>query len=435
MMKSLIKKFIPKFLLHWYHLLWAFLGVLSNGFPSRKLIIIGVTGTKGKSSVVEMCHKIFQEAGFSVASLSTVRFKINDNERRNTLKMTMPGRTRLQDFLGKAALEQCKYAVLEVSSEGISQSRHKFINFNTAVFTNLEPEHIESHGSFEKYREAKGKLFQVAKKIHIVSLDDENAEYFLGIPAEIIYGFTIKLHDADLSKYKEIKNLKIIKAENVQAGEDGSSFVANGIKISLKLPGEFNVYNVLAAICVALSEGISLEVCRSALEKITEIYGRMNLVIREPFKVFIDYAHTPNSLEKVYQTFQSKRLVCVLGSAGGGRDKWKRPLMGEIAGKYCQEIIITNEDPYDENPEEIIDQVASGISTDPQNLYKSAVYKIVDRQEAINKSLSLAKEGNVVLITGKGREPWMCVADGKKIAWDDKKIVEEEYAKLCIKTI
>ncbi len=193
--------------------------------------------------------------------------------------------------------------------------------------------------------------------------------------------------------------------------------------------GEFNIYNALSAICVALSEGISLETCKSALEKIQGIPGRMEIVIEEPFKVIVDYAHTPDALEKVYETnsklkSQNAKLICVLGSAGGGRDKWKRPKMGEIAGKYCDEIILTNEDPYDENPLIIIDEVASGIKN------QERLEKILDRKDAIKKALSLAKSKDVVVITGKGCEPWMCITGGKKIPWDDREIVREEFKKL-----
>ena len=226
--KNLVKKFIPCFLLNFYHYCLALAGAFLYGFPSRKLTVIGITGTSGKSTVVELSSKILQEAGFKVASLSSIKFKIGDKEWENKLKMTMPGRFKIQRFLSQAVKAGCEYAVLEVTSEGIKQYRHKFIDFNTALLTNLSPEHIEAHGSFEKYRGAKLQLFKIAK-IHIINLDDENAEFFWKIPAEKKIGYQLKTQNS---------KLKII----IQ---------------NLKLLGDFNLYNALAAIEVAISQGIS----------------------------------------------------------------------------------------------------------------------------------------------------------------------------------
>lgn len=384
-MKELIKKFIPPFLLDWYHLLLPFLGAILYRFPTRKLKVIGVTGTNGKSTVVTLTAKILEEAGFKVASLSSIKFKIGEREWGNFLKMTMPGRFKLQKFLRQAVDSGCKFAVLEVTSEGIKQHRHRFIDFDAAVFTNLTPEHIESHGSFEKYRQAKGKLFQMTKKVHIINLDDKNAEYFLQFPAQKIYTY----------------------------GWERGDINTKNTPLKLRLIGDFNIYNALAAICAGLSQGVDLETCKRAVEKVEDIPGRMEVVIKEPFKVIIDYAHTPDALEKVYQAI-SGRKICVLGAAGGGRDKWKRPELGKIAAQYCDEVILTNEDPYDEPPEKILEDIAKGAPT---------AQRILDRQEATRKALSLAKPGDTVIITGKGCEPWMCVEGGKKIPWDDREVV------------
>ena len=416
-MKELIKKFIPSFLLDWYHFSLSYLGAVLYRFPSEKIKVIGVTGTNGKSTVVELTTKILEEAGYKVASLSSIRFKITEKEWPNTLKMTMPGRFKLQKFLRQAVDSGCQYVVLEVTSEGIKQHRHRFINFDTAVFTNLTPEHIEVHGGFENYRAAKGKLFQLTKNTHVINVDDANAEYFLQFSAKKKY--TYGLNKGDINN----KNLQL----------------------NLRLIGNFNIYNALAAICVGLSQGVDLKTCKRVVEKVEGIPGRMEEVISGPFKVFVDYAFTPNALEKVYQTLTSlkpkaynlkPKLISVLGACGGGRDKWKRPVLGEIAAKYCDEIIVTNEDPYDEDPMEIIEQVAKGaesIRTNQSSQYKSAVFRILDRKAAIKKSLELAKTGDVVIITGKGCEPWICIAKGKKIPWDDRKVVREELGKLEIK--
>ncbi len=395
-MKELIKKFIPLFLLNWYHLSLAFLGAVLYRFPSKDLKVIGVTGTNGKTTVVNFITEILQAAGFKVAALSGIKFKVGEKEWENTLKMTMPGRFKIQKFLRQASDSGCRYAILEVTSEGILQHRHRFINFEAAVFTNLSPEHIERHGGFENYKAAKGKLFESAKNIHVINIDDSQADFFLGFSSKKKYTYGLR--------QGEVNN------------ED--------IKVSLELLGEFNIYNALAAICVGLSQGVNLEICKIAVEKVKGMPGRMELVIQEPFKVVVDYAFTPNALEKVYETLKPEKgkMICVLGACGGGRDKWKRPVLGEIAGKHCDKIIVTNEDPYDEDPADIIGQVASGT--------KDRAERIADRRKAIRRSLELSKPGDAIVITGKGCEPWIIEAHGRKIPWDDRRVVREEFSKL-----
>jgi len=385
--KESIEKFIPKFLLKLYHFKLALIGAIIFSFPGKdkNLKIIGVTGTSGKSTTVDLITRILEENGDRVASISSIRFKVVDNEWENKYKMTMPGRFVIQKFLRQAKDVDCKYAILEVTSQGIEQFRHRFINFDCAVFTNLTPEHIESHGGFENYRNEKLKLFKATKNIHVMNTDDENSKYFWEIPAKQKIGFSIN--------------------------------DARGADLKLNLVGDFNILNALAAISVAKAYGISLEVCKKALEKAKGISGRMEVVAESPVKVVVDYAHTPDQLEAVYKTFKDESLICVLGSCGGGRDKWKRPVLGEIAEKYCKEIIVTNEDPYDENPMDIINQVAKTAGPPAK--------KILDRKEAIESAVKLAKSGQIVIITGKGSEPWMCLENGKKIPWDDRQIAKE----------
>ena len=384
-MLDLLRKITPGFVLSWYHFLWALLGFLWFRFPSKNLAVIGVTGTNGKSTTVDMLSRIFREAGFKASSLSSIRFQILDKEWPNKRKMTMPGRFTVQKFLRNAKDVGCTHVVLEVTSEGILQHRHRFIRFDAAVFTNLSPEHIERHGSFEKYCEAKGKLFRVAKRVHVINADDENAAYFLKLPAKE----TLRYSLAD----------------------------AKAIDLHLKLLGEFNIMNALAAIATAKAYGIPFEVCKKALESMEGVPGRMEVVVKEPFRVVVDYAFTPAALEKVYQAL--KPAVCVLGAAGGGRDKWKRPVLGGIAAKYCNKIIVTNEDPYGEDPMKIIEEVAQGAGERAE--------KILDRREAIRKALRAAQPGDTVVITGKGSEDSIAQA-GKKIPWDDRQVVKEEFS-------
>jgi len=414
--KKSIKNLAPAFLLNFYHYGLALIGTVVFWFPGNKLIVIGVTGTSGKSTTVDFITKILEENGNSVASLSSIRFKIKAKEWKNELKMTMPGRFMIHKFLREAVNEKCQYAVLEVTSEGIKQYRHKFINFNTVVFTNLSPEHIESHGGFENYRNEKFKLFKATKNIHIINIADDNAQYFWDISAKEKIGFKLKTQNSKLKNTTQ--DSKIIEADNVEIIKDGLLFKIQDTRFNISLMGEFNIYNTLAAISVGLSQGISLEICKKALEKVRGIFGRMEIVSKNPL-IIVDYAHTPEQLEQVYKSLPGKNLVCVFGSCGGGRDKWKRPVLGKIAEQYCKEIIITNEDPYDEDPLEIMEQIASGINNRDYHI-------VLDRKEAIKKALGLSKDENTVIITGKGSEVWMCVDGGRKIPWSDKEIIKEE---------
>jgi UDP-N-acetylmuramoyl-L-alanyl-D-glutamate--2,6-diaminopimelate ligase len=410
----MIRKLIPKSAINFYHFGMAFFSALCYGFPSRKIKVIGITGTNGKSTTLNIGAKILEEAGYKVAALTSIVFKIGDKEEENKLKMTMPGRLVINKFLSDAVKAKCDYALVETTSEGVVQNRHKFIDFKTAVITNLNPEHIESHGGFENYKHAKGKFFNDVKGIHIVNIDDKHSDYFLSFFANKIITYGIKKETAE------------IRAENIIATSDGSKFSVKGINFDLKILCDFNIYNALAAISIAISEGVDLNTCQKGVAKVSQIAGRMEKVIEKPFQVFVDYAFVPEALDKVYQFVKPKdgKLICVLGSCGGGRDKWKRSVLGGLADNYGDLVIVTNEDPYDEKPEDIIDQVSVGVKN------KEKLIKILDRREAIRKALSSANEGDVVVITGKGCEPWICWEDGRKEAWDDRRIVKEELKKL-----
>ncbi|MCK9497225.1 MAG: Mur ligase family protein [Candidatus Colwellbacteria bacterium] len=371
-----------------YHYLLAWLSNILCGNPSRKLYVIGVTGTKGKSMTAELIATALNACGKRTAIISSAHIVIGEKEDKNFSGNTMPGRGKIQRILKKAVKEGCRYAVIEATSEGVLQHRHKFIEWDAAVLTNLHPEHIEHHGSFENYREAKLGFFRYAacspkqKKLFFINKEDENAEYF-------------------------------------------SEAAGDNQKIFFK--GVFLKANYAAAIAVAESQGCNADMVGDALFKFKGLSGRVETITEKPFKVIVDYAHTPDSLEEVckwaalpfkIEGASNKKMICVLGSAGGGRDKWKRPKMGEIASRYCDEIIITNEDPYDEDPMEIINSVAEGAEKSSKK-----VFKIIDRQEAIDKAVTLANEGDVVILTGKGSEPYIHLAKGKKIEWSEKEAV------------
>ncbi len=423
-----------------YHFYLPLFGAVFYKFPSRKLIVIGVTGTNGKTTVVSMITDILEEAGFKVASSSSIKFKIGQKERINKLKMTMPGSFKIQRFLWQAVKDKCQYAVIEVTSEGILQYRHRFIDFDVAVLTNISPEHIERHHGFENYIKAKSRLFSGLKnsfkkknveKVIVLNGDDEHWEYFSKFSADKKYIYSLK-NNFSISNQSKNNKEELIKGKIEETNNHFSSFSVNGFLFQISLWGRFNIYNSLASISVALSQKIDPKVIQKALSKIKMIPGREEIVISEPFKVIVDYAHNPAALKNLYESAlklksSNSKIICVLGSCGGGRDKWKRPVMGKIAAHYCDRIIITNEDPYDENPENIMNQVQSGVTK--SEFPSQNFYRITDRREAISKSLHLAQPGDIVIISGKGSEPWMCLAHGQKIPWDDRKIVKEEYEK------
>ena len=406
-----------------YNTVLAFLGAVIYGFPSRKIFVVGITGTKGKSTVVELIGYILKFSGKKAALLSSVGMEVAGQREDKPLDNTMPGRFFIQQFLSRAVEAGCQYAIIEVTSEGVKLNRHLFINWSAAIFTNLAPEHIEAHGSFEKYREAKLKFFRYAASLKLIP-------HFDGRQSEGKNLFFINKDDGNAQYFIKAVNLLKFNFNNIVLY--GKSELS-----SPALPGEFNQYNIGAAAAFVKSQGINEEVIEKALMEFPGVPGRMEFIQREPFAVVVDYAHTPDSLREVYKTlrsifwksnFQRKfdfpKLICVLGAAGGGRDKWKRPEMGKIAAEYCDEIILTNEDPFDENPEEIIKKIEKGlISGYPISQRISDIpklNKILDRKEAIKKAISLAKDGDVVVITGKGSEKWIHLERGRRIPWSDK---------------
>lgn len=391
-----------------YHWTLAFLAALWYRFPSRKIKVIGVTGTKGKSSTVELINAMLMEAGYKTALSNTIRFKVGDLSSENLYKMSMPGRFAVQKLIRKAVNNGCSHMVIEMTSQGALLYRHRFIELDAFVFTNLSYEHVEAHGSYEKYVLSKLSICENMKRSHkkdtviITNADDKESYRFAACPSDRKMSFGV--HDAQPYALKK----------------EGSQFTYEGKLVSTRLSGLFNIYNILAAATAAKSQGIqSAEIIR-AVERFDGIPGRVQRIdVGQDFTVIVDYAHTPDSLEKLYQVFQSSKSICVLGGTGGGRDKSKRAIMGKIADEYCDEIILTNEDPYDEDPKEIIDEVARGITSQMPSI-------IIDRRAAIKEALRRAQTGDTVLITGKGTDPFIMGPKNERTPWSDARVVREE---------
>ncbi len=414
-MKSLLRKIIPapvfKFFQPFYHYLISLTGAILHGFPAKHMYVIGVTGTKGKSSTTEILNAILEKAGYKTALSNTIRFKIGDESKKNLYKMSMPGLFFMQNFLSDARKAGCTHVVVEMTSEGAKQFRHKWIDLDAFIFTNISPEHIESHGSYEKYRDAKlsiGQLIETSKKpnkMTIINGDDPEAFHFTALKADTKILYSLR----DVEPYS--------------VAEKDTFFTFNGAKIKPKLVGLFNIYNCLAAATFAKAIGISNDVIKNAIETVDVIRGRVEKVdAGQDFEVIVDYAHTIDSLEKLYQAFPDRRKICVLGNTGGGRDTWKRPGMAKVANDYCDQIILTNEDPYDEDPQKILNEMRPAITDKPCDM-------IMDRREGIAKAISYARTGDVVLISGKGTDPYIMEANGKKTPWSDVEVAREELQK------
>ena len=427
-----MRRFFYKFpwLVWLYHLFLAFAGAVFYGFPGKKLFVIGVTGTKGKTTTAQLISSILEEAGKRIALSTSVFIKVGDECKFNTTENTMPGRFSLQAFLSRALTAGCSYAIVEVTSQGVVASRHRFIKWSAVVVTNIAREHIEAHGSFENYRAAKLSFLFEAKRNGapiFLNEDDEPSAYFI----EQIGSRNARLYSKVIAKEAFLKNERLM--------------------------GEFSRENVAAAVAVVRHIGVSDATILRALQKFSGVPGRMEFVpwpgaISPRFEAVVDYAHTPDSLRAIYTVLREKLvraaapfadefktwnsggatpsetalrpqggLVCVLGACGGGRDRWKRPEMGKVAAEFCDRIILTDEDSYDEDPGTILQEIYNGIPLDKQNI----VTKVLDRREALREGVRAAREGDIVVATGKGSELWIHAARGEKIPWSERRILEE----------
>ncbi len=395
-----------------YHYLLQWGAMLINGFPASHMIVVGVTGTKGKSTVADMLYAILA-VEHKTALASTIRFKTPASEEKNLFKMTMQGRGFIQRFLGRARRDGATHAVVEITSEGVLQYRHLFLALDALIVTNIQKEHIESHGSFENYVAAKREIVTELerspkpRRALIVHTDVPDTASFLGAAVTDIIPFSMN-------------NIGDVRAD------DGSvSFLYKDVRFTVPLAGTFNATNALAAIKAAEWLHIPLVTAQKALAKMQTVHGRVEHVSvgeKQRFIAIVDYAHTPDSLRAVYSAFPNRKKICVLGNTGGGRDQWKRPEMGAIADSECDTVILTNEDPYDEDPVAIVNQMAAGMKRKPKI--------IMDRREAIRAAIRGALPGDVVIVSGKGTDPYIMGPKGHKTPWSDSLVVHEELEKL-----
>lgn len=444
---NFLRRITPKKLLIFYHYLWSFFMALINGFPSKNIVVIGITGTKGKSTVAYLTYCLLKSLGIKTALSSSEFIFINDKKIENKSRLTMPGKGFLHKFLKQVVEEKCEVAILEVTSEGLMYYRHAFINFDIAVFLNLHPEHIEHHGSYEAYRNTKGKLFKsliknktkkyfngnLVKKTIIVNSDDFESDYFLSFPSEQKITFCLESLISD-SRFS-------LKPSSYKISQRGIEFVLDNKKFSSPLLGKFNLYNILASLAIIKSLNLPISNLEAVIKEFKGLPGRMEVIKAKGFKVIIDYAHTPNSIEEVFKTIHEllkpKRMICLIGSAGGIRDKWKRPVIGEIAAKYCQIVIVTDEDPFDENPQVITKSIELGARKYLSDFGIEKIIEVINnRKEAIFKSVEISQKGDVIISIGKGNEPSIIYKD-RVVPWSEKEVflsALKHYSKISTRT-
>lgn len=412
-MKRLLSKLFSQRIKNLAHVAEAYLSALRFGFPSRGMTVVGITGTDGKTTAANLLARILEADGKRVALASTISFRIAGREVVNASKYTTLGGYRLQKFLWDAKHAGCTHVVLEVSSHALDQGRVAGIRFDIAVVTNVTREHLDYHKTMEEYRRAKRRLFDRAGA-SVVNLDMWEPEYFLAGAKRT-------------ATYSTVDASADFLAEKLVCSLSGSRFSVSGTEFTLHIPGKFNVENALAATAAASMSGTSTSVSATALAEIRGIPGRMEHVPNGlGADILIDYAVTPDALGKLYDLVSSMRkegtkIVSVFGACGD-RDRGKRPIMGEIVSGTADIVVLTDEDPYTEDPERILDEVEAGIRNKEQG---KTLFRIRDRHEAIRKGLSLLSEGDILLVTGKGAEETMRIGD-RNVPWNDRKAVLEE---------
>ncbi len=419
-----IRKNMPGFVL-WTHKVRGALAYYYFGAPSRKLKVIGVTGTNGKTTSCHLIAKILEESGARVGMATTTTFKIGAKEIVNKTNMTTISSLALQKMLSDMVNAGCEYAVIETTSHAIAQYRNWGIRYLAVAMTNVTHDHLDYHKTFNNYLGAKLKLFKTKPRIAVVNADDENADKFLHFTAQRRLTYSA-------SRRADVTARKILPSA------DGTIFtlVTPTVQttVALKLPALFNVSNALCAASVCYGLNIPIDVIKQGLEAVTNVPGRLEKIEKgQDFTVIIDYAHTPDALEKLYNSLKpgvKGRMIAVLGACGD-RDKTKRPIMGALAGHCADIVVVTDEEPYTEDPAEIIKQVAEGVMRGDKvkKVEGEDFYVVPDRRGGIAQALSLAKKGDLVIITGMGAQEFRVVGDHKE-PWSERKVVAEELGKL-----
>ena len=428
--RPIIKKITPEPWRLQYNNFKALRANIYYGDPSADIIVIGVTGTKGKTSTCHLMWQTLNALGYKTALISTAGFAIGKDFEVNDMHMTMPGNGLIPKYIHKAVDAGCQYCIIETSSEGIKRYRHAGIKYDIAVFTNLSPEHLPSHGgSFDKYRRTKGRLFATLKKqrktingkriptMSIVNADDDAADYFLSFPADRKITFSI---DKDSSYQAHVKSTDIT----------GSDFTVQNIDYHLPLISEYNIYNILPTIALVRELGLAKSRLEEAIAHLQTVPGRAEQIDEgQDFSVLVDYAHESKSFEKIIETGKillktpENKIIILWGGVGGGRDKSHRPKMAKLSAELADYVIISDVDPYQDDNEAVVKELVEYTTAAGKILDKN-LFGIPDRRQGIAKALSLAKTGDVVLITGKGPEKTMEVKSGP-IDWDELAIVRE----------
>ena len=386
--------------------------------PSKKLNIIGVTGTNGKTTVTHLIQKLFEANGKECALIGTLGHKFSSDDVYRDAKHTTPQAPELQDILYQINEKCIPNVVMEVSSHALVQHRVDYCDFNGAVFTNLTQDHLDFHITMNNYFKAKAILFErlVAGDFAVINADDEYAQKFIEVISPTVNLYTYG-----------INNSADIMAKDIVFNHDGASFTCkvkeNEYPVKLRMNGMFSVYNVLAGIATALASGFDIPKSIKTLENLGGVAGRFEVVINQPM-VIVDYAHTPDGLENVLKaardiTPSGGKLICVFG-CGGDRDATKRPKMGRIAEELADKVIVTSDNPRSEDPQQIITDILAGISKVNEVIVEP------DRELAIKEARKLAKPCDVVLVAGKGHENYQILAD-ETIHFDDREKVSEIF--------
>ncbi|HEY4963457.1 MAG TPA: UDP-N-acetylmuramoyl-L-alanyl-D-glutamate--2,6-diaminopimelate ligase [Candidatus Saccharimonadales bacterium] len=405
--RSVVKKIIPKQLFgriepygHWVE---AIVENIAFGFPSRNLKVIGVTGTAGKTTTSTLLTHMLRESGLSVAMMSTISIDYGDGKgpQANSTRMTSLGSLKLIQAVKKINANKVEWLVLETTSQALSQHRVWGVPYSIVGFTNLGHDNFHYHGTFERYRKAKVMLFKQAnrnrkgKRIGLVNIDDPNYRYF---SREIAHPITYGVKDGDL-KATDIELLAT--GSNFKAKIDGDVYV-----IKSNLPGEFNVYNTLAAIGIARAVGLTKGQIEQGIASLKSVEGRMNSIDEgQDFGIIVDYACTPDSFNQLFAAVEplaKGRIISVFGSAGR-RDELKRPIQGKIAAEHSDIVILTEEDDRDLDGQQILEEIAAG-AEQAGRVRDKDLYLIHKREDAVEKALRLAKKDDLVLLLGKGEE-------------------------------